>query len=103
MPCTATGTSSRAIAIDLLVSDEYMPQVMTPTFRPSAQSSGFHWFRWLLPIGGVAALAVAFTLSPGRFGTLKTGENLASETGSDASGAVMFRSDSKGVTICWLD
>jgi hypothetical protein len=70
---------------------------------PSAQSSGFHWFRWLLPIGGVAALAVAFTLSPGRFGTFKTGENLASETGSDASGAVMFRSDSEGVTICWLD
>jgi len=83
-----------------------MDQSESATERPSSPAptgAGGRWLRWLVPTFGMAALVVALTLTSSRPGATKSADNLASETGSDASGAVMFRSDSEGVTICWLD
>lgn len=63
------------------------------------------WLRWWLPAFGAAAVAFAglvMTVGGGP-AARASGETGISERGSDASGAVVFRSESEGVTICWLD
>lgn len=69
-----------------------------------AHRSSFSW-RWLAPAFGLAAVTVAVVLaSRGSLpGFQPLGEVAVSEQGYDASGAMVFRSESDGVTICWLD
>jgi len=66
-----------------------------------APAAGGGWLRWLLPVGGLAAVAIGLALVRGEK-SLGQPEGLA-DVGSDESGAVVFRSESEGVTICWLD
>ena len=70
-----------------------------PTVRPASP-----WLRWWLPIVGTAAVgALAVLVSIGGLGNRPLGESAALENGSAESGAVVFRSEAEGVTICWLD
>lgn len=69
-----------------------------------ASPRGF-WLRWWLPVLGASAVAVtSFLVSVGGLPITRAfGETAVSDRGSDSSGAVVFRSESEGVTICWLD
>ena len=67
---------------------------------PVAPAAG-GWLRWLLPAGGLAA--VVFGLALARNGKSWGQPEGLADVGSDESGAVVFRSESEGVTICWLD
>jgi len=62
-------------------------------------------WRWLAPVLGLGTIMIAIALvSRGDLpGSHPLGEIAVSERGSDNSGAVVFRSESEGVTICWLD
>jgi anti-sigma factor RsiW len=66
--------------------------------RPAVSALG--WLRWLVPAVGVAAVAVVVTLRP-------TPDPLVLAGGFDSaqtdSSAVVFRSESDGVTIHWIE
>lgn len=71
---------------------------------PTAAPAGA-WLRWWLPVFGTAAVGLLTLLvSIGGFGERAgRGEPSVLENGSADSGAVVFRSEAEGVTICWLD
>ena len=66
--------------------------------RPAGFALG--WLRWLVPAVGAAAVAVVISLRPGR-------EEVTLAAGFDSvqtdSSAVVFRSESDGVTIHWIE
>ena len=68
------------------------------TARPAGFALG--WLRWLVPAVGAAAVAVVISLRPGR-------EEVTLAAGFDSvqtdSSAVVFRSESDGVTIHWIE
>jgi len=69
----------------------------------TASRPGWGW-RWLTPVFGLAAVTVAVVVTFGGLpGFRSSGEVAVSERGSAETGAVVFRSESEGVTICWLD
>lgn len=68
---------------------------------PAASALG--WLRWLVPALGVAAVAVVVSLRPGN--TPDTNVTLASanvDSFQADSSSVMFRSESDGVTVHWI-
>ncbi len=71
------------------------------TTRASTPAVG-HWLRWFIPAFGAAAVAVSTMVYRGGIGGHGAGESLATDQGSDVSGAMMFRSEAEGVTICWI-
>ncbi len=71
--------------------------------QSGAAASKRHWFRWWVPILGAAAVAVSFSLSRGNLPGVSLADGGRSEAGSDESEAVVFRSESDGVTIHWLN
>ncbi len=66
--------------------------------RPAGFALG--WLRWLVPAVGAAAVAVVVTLRPGREEVTLAGTFDSAQT---ESSAVVFRSESDGVTIHWID
>ncbi len=68
---------------------------------PAASALG--WLRWLVPALGVAAVAVVVSLRPGK--TPDTNVTLAAanvDSFQADSSSVMFRSESDGVTVHWI-
>ena len=66
--------------------------------RPAGFALG--WLRWLVPALGAAAVAVVVTLRPGREEVTLAATFDSAQT---ESSAVVFRSESDGVTIHWID
>lgn len=66
--------------------------------RPAAAALG--WLRWLVPAMGAAAVAVVVTLRQPREEVTLAG---AFDSAQTESSAVVFRSESDGVTIHWID
>ena len=74
--------------------------------RQAIQSTApakIHWLRWLVPVLGAAAVLVSISLSRGRLSGVSLADGGRSESGSDGSEAMVFRSESDGVTIHWLN
>jgi anti-sigma factor RsiW len=68
---------------------------------PAASALG--WLRWLVPALGVATVAVVVSLRPGK--TPDTNVTLAAanvDSFQADSSSVMFRSESDGVTVHWI-
>jgi anti-sigma factor RsiW len=66
--------------------------------RPAGFALG--WLRWLVPAVGAAAVAVVVSLRPGPEEVTLAG---AFDSAQTESSAVVFRSESDGVTIHWID
>jgi len=66
--------------------------------RPAATALG--WLRWLVPAMGAAAVAVVVNLRPSPEEVAFAGTFDSAQT---ESSAVVFRSESDGVTIHWID
>ncbi len=63
-------------------------------------STALNWFRWLVPAVGVAAVMVVVSIRSDRDEALLASTFDSMQTDSSA---VVFRSESDGVTIHWID
>ena len=70
--------------------------------RSSTPAVG-RWLRWFIPVFGAAAVAVSMMVYRSGSGGQGSGEFFAKDEGSEHSGAMTFRSEADGVTICWID
>jgi anti-sigma factor RsiW len=78
----------------------------TAAGRPAPVNPLAQWMRWLVPAFGAAAIAVTLTLTKsglpvGTSGTFADGG--LTEAGTETSEAMVFRSESDGITIHWLN
>lgn len=65
---------------------------------PQTLSAWSQLFRWLVPLGGLAAVALIFTLKdPAR------PRNVAFNTAPNPATSVEYRSDADGVTVHWIN
>ncbi|MEO8426371.1 MAG: hypothetical protein ABI651_04580 [Verrucomicrobiota bacterium] len=79
-----------------------------PAQTPAGRIRDFSWLRrWVLPFGGVAALAVLLAIALQVPFTLRSGLRLAEipdiETTADGTSLISFRSESEGISVVWVD
>ena len=63
------------------------------------------WLHWLVPTGGVAALALLFLVNQNSVSQSRSLLSLGHEieTTTDETSSITFRSESAGMTVVWVD